>query len=167
MAQLDESAQNHRREIDELRENLQKWLSLDDDSNVEGMIRSINEHFVAQDERRRRLMDNTSQTAPSMGMIDVTSETDRTVLTDRESQVDPIRTSIGETQTESLQELLSVVKTPQKQILKPFLRSVFSRTTVFSTIFPITNVFYSTSTNFRRRRRTNWSIVWGKNRRRS
>ena len=120
IGQLDELAENHRREIDNLRENLQNWISLDDESTVGEMIRSINEHFVAQDEKRRRLVNNSSQTVPSIGMSDATSQTNGTLLNDQESQVDPIRMSIGETQTESLQELLSMVKIAENLIFENF-----------------------------------------------
>lgn len=111
IAQFNELTENHQQQIGNLRENLQNWISLSDESDVDEIMRSISEHFVAQDEKRRQVNDNESQTIHSMGMIDASIETNRTFSNDCESQVDPIRTAASETQTESLQELLSMVKT--------------------------------------------------------
>lgn len=119
--QLNELTKHHQEELETFREQLQKWISIADESNLEAMAQSIENHFIEQQQKIPQLIHNQSETDPSMGMIDATVETTRTAQTDREIQMDPIKTQDGETQTESLQELLSMVKSDEMLIRFLFL----------------------------------------------
>jgi uncharacterized coiled-coil protein SlyX len=110
-AQLGDSQQQQVDALVFFRDSLQPWVDLGSSSTWHEMAEQLNHLFEEQQRALTNRNDQACQTIPPPALMAVATETMTIQSTDGFSQVDPTVHVDVSIQTESLQDLLSMVKT--------------------------------------------------------
>jgi tRNA U34 5-carboxymethylaminomethyl modifying GTPase MnmE/TrmE len=92
------------------RDRIQIWVSIANDSNLEEIGQAIDHQFAEQQRANPSTTDQETQSVSYAETVDIAIETIPLISIDHETQIDPIETIDEEVQTQSLQQLWSMVR---------------------------------------------------------
>lgn len=107
--QFNQLTKTNETELDSFRHKLQNWVSLETNTKLDEIAQQLHDQFEKQKQCIPEKLDNHSQTVALPQQIHMATETARISYENHHTQIDPIDMIDDETQTESLQQLWSMV----------------------------------------------------------